>query len=942
MSGIGIDPGSSRASLGRCDLEDGIESIAVESRGDLLPSAAIRDDDAFTISLETAFPLVPLGVGGIWPPEAQSSPLVGARRLPLALALATLERPSQTHSAARGPAKWGWPRTARFEEAPVGQELVATLMRRAIGRFADDRSVPLALAVPNTLPLFEQTLLLGRLGRNVRLIWRCMAAGLHRAQLQSQGSGRAAGLPIGPGARVLHVHLGLDGFEATRFSYARHQTEVGPELLVPSRSRPRADRCVSVTRPFLGLQLCGHVHWTHTPDTDALWTSMFASPSPLKAAKPGIVRSRQPDIVAGDQRAGWPNVLKGALWQRQHAEAEIAAWIDQVRPLIGAGGDDRPHLVLLTGDFAHAEDTSEVDELLSRPAKMVWALAQGAKLPVERLAPGAIAMGAALYASRRARRWATYLDELPPVEIVVQSSDGARWKHLLTEPHYDAGAPVEVRLDNFSLNPGERQLLLPVYVHEFGEDTPDVLATKVEFKHATAARTAAEVVVEVEAATGLPVVRATVGGAVNESAEVDWANDRESARTSKTKSEYLDGLPRAFPPIEERVAGDWWVKGGRFRVARVPLLGNGDWTGEQLAERLPQLYAGSTARFAECLDAFLKLAKKRELKPDRARLIAATSAEGVNPDSRCLNDAMKLLLRSVLREWSGQTISNKSGNALAALCCREKAWIDHLLGESAAIQRVNENDYRIAGLGSCVFEEADMARAVGALALRLHTKLSAAAQSGGQPVGNGTLTALGNLLSLRADALRGISDWRANQLAEDVSHFIARTLAGGGFKTKFQSCLRTMVYLTRRRKYQADFLSADSQAFKRIVRSCARVYIATRLETSRSNAAILDAVKRDLKELKRESRARNGRATDATCAIIDSVDMSDLKFANNQYPSNPAKLLELLVQVIEYIEGRGTGILVIDESDDGDGDDDGGGATNGGGAGGNSDGGEGG
>jgi hypothetical protein len=241
-----------------------------------------------------------------------------------------------------------------------------------------------------------------------------------------------------------------------------------------------------------------------------------------------------------------------------------------------------------------------------------------------------------------------------------------------------------------------------------------------------------------------------------------------------------------------------------------------------------------------------------------------------------------------------------------------------------------------------VFEEADMARAVGALALRLHTKLSAAAQSGGQPVGNGTLTALGNLLSLRADALRGISDWRANQLAEDVSHFIARTLAGGGFKTKFQSCLRTMVYLTRRRKYQADFLSADSQAFKRIVRSCARVYIATRLETSRSNAAILDAVKRDLKELKRESRARNGRATDATCAIIDSVDMSDLKFANNQYPSNPAKLLELLVQVIEYIEGRGTGILVIDESDDGDGDDDGGGATNGGGAGGNSDGGEGG
>jgi uncharacterized membrane protein YgcG len=694
---------------------------------------------------------------------------------------------------------------------------------------------------------------------------------------------------------------------------------------------------VSVANPYLGLQLCAHAHWSHSTDVDQLWSSIFAAPAPLKVPKAGLIRVRRPSILREDRRAGWPSVLEAAIQSRQQLEDAVGKWAGEVAALLNHDSEGKPHVLLATGDFAHIVDDGQVDDLLSRPARMIAELARGARVPVERLDPDAIAKGAALYASRRARQWATYLDELPPVEIVVQSQGGARWEHLLKESHYDAGAPVEIKLDHFSLNAGERQILLPVYVHEFGEDTPDVLASKVEFQHATRNRTEAEVVVEIEAATGLPVVRATVHGDLNETAEVDWVNDRASAHTGMTKAGYLDSLPRAFPPIEVRVAGDWWVKGGRFRVARVPLLGNGDWTGEQLAERLPQLYAGSSARFAECLEAFLKLAKRRDLKPDRAMLIAATNAEGVNPDSRYLSGAMKLLFKSVLREWSDPAISNKSGNALAALCCREGSWIDHLLGESAAIQLVNENDYRVAGLGSCVFEEADMARAVEMLALRLHTKLRAAAQSGGQPVGNSTLIALGNLLSLRADALRGISDLRANQLAEDVSQFIARTLAGGGFKTKFQSCLRTMVYLTRRRAYQSDFLSSDSQAVARIVRSCARVYIATRLVTSGKHwhtitPAILDSVKRDLKELKREGNARSGRAMDATCAIIDSIGMSELKFASNQYPSNPAKLLALLVQVIEYIEGRGTGILVIDDSDDGDGDGDGDGNGDGGGA----------
>jgi hypothetical protein len=614
-----------------------------------------------------------------------------------------------------------------------------------------------------------------------------------------------------------------------------------------------------------------------------------------------------------------------------------------VAGLLNHDSEGKPHVLLATGDFAHIADDGQVDDLLSRPARMIAELARGARVPVERLEPAAIAKGAALYASRRARQWATYLDELPPVEIVVQSQGGARWKHLLKESHYDAGTPVEIKLDHFYLNAGERQILLPVYVHEFGEDTPDVLASKVEFQHATRNKTGVEVVVEIEAATGLPVVRATVHGDLNETAEVDWVNDRVSAHTGMTKAGYLDSLPRAFPPIEVRIAGHWWVMGGRYKTASLVGIDSNEYTGDQLAARLPQLFAAGEDQFETGLTAFLRLAKKKERCPTSLAWLAATDSEGRNSRSSALENAATTLYDAVRRKWLDQKLSNNAGQALAALCWGDRAWVCHLLGESKSICSIGERHYIIAGLGACVSEECEMAGAVEALACRIRSNLQSASQRGTDPKGVGTLSALGNLLSLRAEAMKEVADRTALQLADDVSEFIERSLNGGGFKTKFQSCLRTMVYLTRRRAYQSDFLAADSQAFTKIVKSCARVYIATRLVTSGRSwhaitPAIFDAVKRDLKELKREGRARSGLAMDATCAIIDSVGMSELKFARKQYPSNPAKLLALLVQVIEYIEGRGTGILVIDESDDGDG----GGAANGGGAGGNSDGGGGG
>jgi hypothetical protein len=223
-----------------------------------------------------------------------------------------------------------------------------------------------------------------------------------------------------------------------------------------------------------------------------------------------------------------------------------------------------------------------------------------------------------------------------------------------------------------------------------------------------------------------------------------------------------------------------------------------------------------------------------------------------------------------------------------------------------------------------------MAQAIQALAGRLRANILEAERRYDVPRGESTLLAIGNLLSIRSDAMKQVPDRVAQQLADDVTRFIELSMATGGFKRKFQALLRTLVYLTRRRAYQPSFLSPDSDAFERAVRCCARVYISARLasefrrwQTPASKDIAI--IKAQLKASRDRGGVERQRAMEATAAIIDSVADSQVHFPRDKFPKNPTKLLQLLLQVVEYIEGRGTGILVIDDSDDDDGDGDGGG-----------------
>jgi hypothetical protein len=605
---------------------------------------------------------------------------------------------------------------------------------------------------------------------------------------------------------------------------------------------------------------------------------------------------------------------------------EIEDWSRDVEGLLRESSDGQPALALLTGDFADVEPSASNCKVLTAPVRAVRSVCERLKIPCKSLGPEGISIGAALFASRRARGWATFLDELPSVEIVVQTPAGAAWKTLVESKHYDAGAPLVVSLDQFWLNAGEKHVELPVYVDEFGPDTPNVLRTRVDFNQATSRRTSAEVVVEVEAATGLPVVRAAIRGDVDEIAEVDWANDHERAFTGLRKAEYLAQLPRTFPPIEERIDGLWWVHGGKYKTVKLPLPDGREYTGETLGARLVALEPGPEKRFAAALKAFSRLAAKREWHAGLKKWIAATDAEGRNAQSETLDATVGILFKSVFRKWSQGSLSNTAGRALAALCWRDPKWTDHLVQQCIHVDELKELHYVIAGLGSCVHREEDMARAVHALARRLHEKVNVAKAARKQPVGIHTLRAMGNLFAHRPDALKQVKNEVATQLADDITAFIELTLELGKFMQKFQAALRALVFLTRRRSYQDGFLPVDSDAFRRAVSCCAKVYIAARLSAEgamwgASQSKIVEGYKADLKALRLPGRKDGVGAHEATCRVIDAVDMSRVRMDGTKFPVNPEKLLQLLVQVVEYIEGRGTGILVM-EDDAGDDDDD--------------------
>jgi hypothetical protein len=934
MSAIGIDSGSIRAPAMRCAASGASEKcLPLTEEVGYLPSAAILTDSGAP-SLEWTSPLSPHGVGGEWPPEAMVGEAIGARRIPLALALASLEVPFESDESARkakvedqARSRWKWPSFSRALDRELKTESSSVLIRRSLQQLGAKEGAPVALAIPNALPLLAQTSLLGPASGRVRLIWRCMAAGLGYTS-SFRGKPPAEWPAPMPGQGVLHVHLGLDGFEATIFSFREHQEKAGPSLIVPARRR--AAMANTVSQPSLGLELLMNaLRGRGVTTAEAMWETAFGSPLGPVLDAPSARQSGGAVVLgAGGRKAGaedwpmWHPLRDGVRTLGNELQSRADDWVNEVNRLIELASESRPSLAILTGEFW---GTRWGNESLSRvTAEMRLALVKLTQRHGLRLvhAPDLVARGAAIFGSRRERGWATYLDELPTVEILVNRGGEPEWNTVLSSGYCDAGVQTTISREGYRLAAGELHIELPVYVDEFGPDTADVLRCKVDFERATTSETGATLQVEVRSASGLPVVRAIVHGDVSQVAEVDWERDQAIAHTGSRKQEYIDALPRAFPPLERREAGAWWVDGGRYRVYRE---GSRTFTGEQLGRGLVGYQRHDPEVLLAIVRALYGLARKREFNPETGVWIGSTDLAGHNPYSAGISDVADRLWSLVGQKSRGTPakISETAGRALAWLFCRDRDWVEHVLSHTAEIEKIKETHYSIVAMGHCIHREREVSRAIGALARRLRFRIVQAQITATEPKGIATFRALGTMFALQPDCLRTIDERVANQLASDVSTFIHMLLHGGGrFMQKFQAALRTLVFLTRRRAYQSGFLSPGSEAFNRAVGCVALVYVHARLDAEcpsvvgAARIRRIDELKDDLKLLKIPGAGSAGEALSDTCKVIDDVDAAGWRPDNAKFPVNPRKLLQLLIQVTQYIEGRGTGILLPPPDDD--------------------------
>lgn len=530
--------------------------------------------------------------------------------------------------------------------------------------------------------------------------------------------------------------------------------------------------------------------------------------------------------------------------------------------------------------------------------------------------PRAVAEGAALFALRQRRGWATYMDQLPQVRLVVRREGEPAWKEIFEGRHYDAGKPHHNQLGGFSVVGGERTLKLAASVEGFGT----VRETCLEFDELTSSDVDVVVDVEIQAASGLPVVTATVQQAGVGSAILHWDTATD---TGLGESDYLHRLPKAYPPLECRVVGAWWVKHERRR--RV-FFASQYRVGEEMAELLVTGVVHRRLDLESYLAELLKLARVRVFDRESRVWTAATDLDGSNPDSPTMEALQSKLLEIVEREPDSR-LAERSARILAWLHCTVDSFVLQALARVERAVTMPENSPWILALGECLRDREKLSKGVGLLAAILHRRVKE--QSVGAPRGMRTLHALGSVFAMRAEATADLSDGQAEVLADDIAEFLRRTVEyGRGLNQKFRIALRAFVFLLRRRVHSPGFLPAGSPAFERVARVCAFVYIALQLkrrallERRLGHEERICNAKSDARHLRRSDGASVAPATIAMQRIIDGLDPDEWPRGREIDAKGVDALQDLLVQVIYYLEGRGSGLLVFDHDEEEDESDD--------------------
>jgi hypothetical protein len=199
------------------------------------------------------------------------------------------------------------------------------------------------------------------------------------------------------------------------------------------------------------------------------------------------------------------------------------------------------------------------------------------------------------------------------------------------------------------------------------------------------------------------------------------------------------------------------------------------------------------------------------------------------------------------------------------------------------------------------------------LSRRIDESVDEAHLKGVVPKGIYTLKAISTLMATRPEASKDLDQETSRRLSEGISRFLELSVRyadrDNGLHQKFRAAMKALVFLLRRRAYEPSYFGAGTKAFNRSIKSCLIGGLISELQNPGMD---LPSAKRSLADKLGLERDGASTASRATREILMDLKMTDLPLPRPNVGDQPA-LEKLVAQVVLYIEGRGSGIIVIDE-----------------------------
>jgi hypothetical protein len=807
------------------------------------------------------------GLGLDWPPEATICGGAGCRRVPLALLTAFVAHSHNGEKSAGWPivgARHGETSETLPHEVAIGSYL-ARCADRVKERYAKCQRV--IAPVANATPLRAMTQVLKASGGRARLIWRPVAALISAIEHNKEQFAR-----LDETDHALVVYMGIDGYEATLLHVISRSGANGPELVVPGR--PRLTSQVNVHSGLAGV-----LAWMADRGVGVLDGDLAQSWARTWACMVGVTDC---GVTASDLVIGpWDHidhVTGGGAWEwfgktvragdcDSESRRAVTSFVDSAASLIASTKSIK--VVVLAG--------SQCDPDSSRVAPVLRRIPRGCDV-IHRT--WAVPEGAAIFGWREAKRWATYSDYLPQLEICVERAGVPEWKSVVESEWIDAGTPYRNTQGGFKLAKppfGQSDRIVDLAVTMEGDPhvrkTQDRVVFPLESRGEDVPLT---IEIEVQAASGEPRVTAVPDGDIS-SVVLDWGLAQS---TGQTKEAYLDSLPRSFPPIESVRAAPWWHRPTKYRTISV--------SGRVYAPKeyieatiMPGLRQGRLV-----LDALKRVrthAIRRSWNRDDHVWEALVSSEGkaqlYQPVIDELQDRLfRWLLANVVPR--DQDTKLKWRDVIKVL-----AWtsFSHKAFEQLIVDGLSRQADWIHAVGNGIRTPSIASKAIRHLSAQLENQFGLASPTTPIRNINNPLKQLAWLLALRNGITSGMRSEDMQEVVEQAFKCACQLREQGNVNIMFRWAMRCMVLSLRHRQHDIEFLDPSSDAAKRMLHFCRKLYLAIGPEDEFAKSIVEGGIARPPRTL--EQRPQVAR---------------DIK------------------TFIEYLNRRGTGSIIIEGDDDDD------------------------